>query len=40
MEFNPKKKNRFTSPAQLNDLKNKLYFYDIGTKKDPPQYKL
>jgi hypothetical protein len=28
------------SPFQLNELKNKLYFYDVASKKDPPQYKL
>ena len=25
---------------ELNEIKNKLYFYDVGTKKDPPQYKI
>lgn len=40
LQYNPKKKNRFSSPFQINDIKNKLYFYDVGNKKDPPQYKL
>lgn len=39
MEYNSKRKAKLT-PFQLNDIKNKLYFYDIGTKKDPPQYKI
>lgn len=32
------KKKRFTA-QQINDMKNKLYFYDIGNKKEPHQYK-
>lgn len=39
LEFNPKKKIKL-STFNINDIRNKLYFYDVGAKKDPPQYKI
>lgn len=39
LDNNPKKRSKFTN-AQIAEIKNRLYFYDIATKKEPYQYKL
>lgn len=39
IESNPKKKAKFSN-AQIAEIKNRLYFYDAGLKKEPYQYKL
>ena len=39
IENNPKKKSKFSN-AQIAQIKNRLYFYDVATKKQPYIYKL
>jgi len=34
---NPKKKSK-CSPAFINDIRNKLYYYDVGLHREPTQY--
>lgn len=38
LENNPKKRTKFSN-AQISEIKNRLYFYDIAHKKDPYVYK-
>jgi chromodomain-helicase-DNA-binding protein 7 len=38
LENNPKKRSKFSN-AQIAEIKNRLYFYDVAFKKEPYQYK-
>ena len=38
IENNPKKRLKFSN-AQIAEIKNKLYYYDVANKKEPYQYK-
>lgn len=38
IENNPKKKAKF-SAAQIAEIRNRLFFYDVAQKKEPYQYK-
>jgi hypothetical protein len=38
IENNPKKRAKFSN-AQIAEIKNRLFFYDVAQKKEPYQYK-